>query len=75
MSERAQPVPGQAKPWRCSHCGHVLAVVVNGRCTICHPITLRENNAPVLLCPVCGSEATWYSPQLEANMQKCLQNP
>jgi predicted RNA-binding Zn-ribbon protein involved in translation (DUF1610 family) len=59
MSERAQPVPGQAKPWRCSHCGHVLAVVNGNECTLHHHAVRLHDKVVAVRCPVCGEYEPW----------------
>ena len=62
MSDRVIHTPDgkEIKLWRCQHCGHVLAQIVDGVCALMHPVKVGEWNAPILVCPVCKREIKWY---------------
>lgn len=55
----------EIKRWRCQYCGHVLAQIIDGICTLLHPIKVGKWNAPILVCPVCKKEIKWYSRQID----------
>jgi hypothetical protein len=50
----------EIKNWRCQHCGHILAYIIDGQCTLLHPVKVGQWNAPILVCPVCDKEIKWY---------------
>ena len=58
-SQRHQPAHNVVY-WRCTACRHILGEVRDGVCVIMHTIRLGDG-APVVVCPVCGTEVKWYS--------------